>query len=129
MRIENIDVFRENKELDSKAVDARVGDAVFTVRGSHDYMYDDIPATNKKENTGTACAKKNRGNFFIKMNNKGELYNPLDSTHLNTSGRMQNNLPVWRYVRVPYTAFAHYAHFLKTRNSVFIVMAKRDMGI
>lgn len=125
MKLEQEDVYNPNKP---EPKDVRTGDAVFTLRGSHDYMYDDIPATNRKDTSGHACAKKTGSNYFIRMNNRGEIFNPLEQNHINTAGRMYNNLPVWRYVKVTYTTFAHYAHFLKTRNLAFLTLTRRDMA-
>lgn len=126
MKLEETDVFRPAKK--EEPVDARPGDAIFTLRGNHDYMYDDIPATNRKENSGLACAKKVKGNYYLRINGKGEIFNPLDDSHVNSAGRMQSNIPMWKYVRVSYVAFAHYAHFLKTRNLAYLTLARRDMS-
>jgi len=110
-----------------------VSEVVFTVRGEHDYMFDDIPAMydkgkTKAENRSTACAKKVGHRHFIKINNRGDIFNPLDNTHLESSDRKENNIPVWKYVSVAYTTFCHYIYFLKTRNQNFLTLAKRDLG-
>ena len=130
MRINKVDVYRPGEKVEKieGAADAREGDAIFTMRGNHDYMYDDIPATNRKENSGLACAKKVRGNFYIKMNDRQEIYDPLEESHVNTAGRVRGGLSTWRYVKVAYTTFAHYAHYLKTRNSTYLTLTRRDLG-
>ena len=126
MKFEEVDVYRAKPV--SESVDAREGDAIFTLRGNHDYMFDDIPATKRKETSGLACAKKEKSNYFIRINNKGEIFNPLEQNHVNSAGRMYGSLPVWRYIKVTYTTFAHYAHFLKTRNIAFLTLCRRDMA-
>lgn len=128
MKFDEVNVFRQNKVKD-EAVDAREGDAIFTMRGNHDYMYDDIPATNRKENSGLACAKKVKGKFFIRINNRGEIFDPLEPNHVNSAGRSQNNIPIWKYRNVSYSTFAHYAHYLKTRNQAYLTMTRRDMVV
>lgn len=123
------DVFRPNNVKERvEPVDARKGNAIFTMRGNHDYMYDDIPATNRKESSGHACAKKEGNRYYIRMNGAGEIFNPLDIAHVNGAGRVKGDMPVWRYVKVTYTTFANYAHFLKTRNIAFLTLTRRDMG-
>ena len=129
MKMNDVDVFRPNNtQKESEPADARKGDAIFTMRGNHDYMYDDIPATNRKESSGHACAKKEGSRYYIRMNTAGEIFNPLDISHVNGAGRTKGDMPVWRYIKVTYTTFAHYAHFLKTRNIAFLTLTRRDMG-
>ncbi len=110
-----------------------VSEVVFTVRGQHDYMYQDMPAIYdqgkiKAENRKDACAKKVGHRYFIKVNNRGDIYNPIDSTHSETSNKKENDIPVWQYRSVAYTTFCHYMHFLKTRNQNFLIYARRDLG-
>jgi hypothetical protein len=111
-----------------------VDEVVFCLRGLHDYMYQDIPcikdlkkqkAVDRKE----ACAKKVKHWYFIKINSKGELYNPLDVSHERSYNRVQNGIPVWSFKKVPYSTFAHYAHFLQTRNLAFMNLARREIGM
>ena len=127
MKFSDTDVFRVERKT-PEPVDARSGDAIFTLRGNHDYMYDDIPATNRKENSGLACAKKEGGRFYVRINEHAAPPPPLDTTHVNTAGRIRNGLPTWKYLKVSYSTFAHYAHFLKTRNLAFLTLARRDIG-
>jgi len=108
-------------------------DVVFTIRGEHDYMYEDIPAISdstrvKAEMRKTACAKKVGHRYYLKINSRGELFNPIDPAHLAQSDRKENGLPIWKYANVAYTTFCHYSHFLKTRNQNFLILARRDMG-
>lgn len=111
-----------------------VTEKVFCMRGNHDYVYQGIPCVNntKQElaaNRKEACAKKVGHHHYIKMNNKGELYNPLESAHERSYKRVQNGIPVWNFKKVPYSTFAHYAHFLQTRNLSFLNLARREIGM
>lgn len=126
-------VFSPKSDQETVKDYAPVGEVVFTVKGQHDYIYEDIPAIydqgkTKAENRKNACAKKVGHRYYFKMNGKGEIFNPIDNEHLRTSTRIENNLPVWKYVHVSYTTFCHYIHFLKTRNQTFLTLARRDMG-
>jgi hypothetical protein len=121
------------KKLEGVVDYSPVTEIVFTIRGSHDYMYQDLPAINDKEKNKAdgrkdACAKKVGHRYFIKINNRGDVFNPIDPEHLRSSNKTEYNLPIWKYTHVPYTTFAHYAHFLKTRNQTFLTLARRDMG-
>ena len=130
------DVFTISKEKEAANVKDfdPVHEVVFTLRGQHDYTYQDIPAIRDKAKVKAidrpeACAKKVGHLHFIKVNNKGELYNPIEASHGRTSKKQQNGLPVWKYHKVPYSTFAHYAHFLQTRNVAFINLARRELGM
>lgn len=137
MRLTNKDVqdavftpFKDKEAVDYKPVQ---GEVVFTIRGEHDYMHEDLPALNdnkkvKAENRKMACAKKVGSRYYLKINGRGELFNPIDSNHTKTSDKLENNIPMWKYVNVAYTTFAHYAHFLKTRNQNYLTFARRDLG-
>lgn len=110
-----------------------VSEVVFTIRGEHDYTFEDIPALHdsaktKAETRRVACAKKVGHRYFLKLNSRGELFNPIDPSHLDSSNHKSNGIPVWKYVNVAYTTFCHYAHFLKTRNQSFLTHARRDLG-
>lgn len=130
MKLNNDDVYTPRPESPSdNTEDVRGGDAVFTLRGNHDYMWDGIPATNRKDTSGLACAKKVKNHYYLKVNNKLEIFNPLDDTHVSTSSRVTGNLPIWRYIKVSYSTFAHYAHFLKTRNTTYLTLARREMTV
>ena len=112
--------------------DERV-EVTFTVRGMHDFMWEGIPALLKKgnidpENRKEACARRVGKNYYIKVNTFGDVFNPTDNTHLNSSRKKYNNMPVWRFVKVGYTPFAHYVHFLKTRNTSYLSFTRRDFG-
>jgi len=124
---------KKEKELEGVVDYKPVREVVFTIRGEHDYMHDDIPAIYdsakvKAESRKTACAKKVGHRYYLKINRNGELFNPIDTNHLSSSSRQENNLPVWKYTNVAYTTFCHYAHFLKTRNQNFLIIARRDLG-
>mgnify|MGYP001611198714 CR=1 FL=1 len=134
MRIHSVDDVWEPKNAAVKQVVDHdpVNEVLFTLRGQHDFTYDDIPAISSRsgaEFSKEACAKKNGHKYYLRMNIRGEIYNPLDFSHTSNSSRVVDGLPFWKYIEVSYTdCFAHYAHFLKNRDIVFFNLARRGIG-
>ena len=75
-----------------------------------------------------ACARKVGGSYYLRMNRRGEIYNPLDSAHTSMSHKHSEGIPVWRYVNVSYAAFKNYSMFLSTRNPIYLTWARRELG-
>jgi len=84
-------------------------------------------ASTRKE----ACARKTVKNtavrYFVRISNRGEWLNPLDRQFVNYTNKVQNNIPVWKFVQVSKTAFEAYITFLKTQNPAFFSLAKRSI--
>ncbi len=130
MRVETVDVWTPEPSRDVKDRDP-VGEIYFTLKGQHDYTYDDIPALQNVagiEFSKEACAKKRGHRYYLKYSTRGELYDPINLEHTNSATRIIDGRPLWRYIEVGYTCFAHYAHFLKNRNSTYYVFARRELG-
>ncbi len=142
MKAEKLGVYTPNSEF-SRNKDPRVGDPrepqdmdpvkdlFFTLRGQHEFMYQDMPAIAPGKNvefSKEACARKTGHRYYIRVNQRGELYNPLDSAHATHAGRFDNGLPVWRYLNVGYQSFKSYVMFLQTRNTNHLNWARREMG-
>lgn len=108
---------------------------VYTLQGWHDYIDEseypllcDVKDMESKDRE-KALAMQVDGDFFIKTNNSGHFYNPhnplLGGTHAHKDTK--TGKPVWQWRRVNKVAFQHYIYFLKTKNSLYLVNAERNI--
>lgn len=117
---------------------------IYTILGKHDeFDVDGFPILNdtvyeqatgkrlvKAETFDVAYAKKtfngNRYHYYIKINQRGELYNPNGLFEGGTQRKTrQTGEPVWQFREINMRVFDLYLSFLKTKNIAWLKNAER----
>lgn len=99
----------------------------FTLFGKHDFMSDDLPrASDKKKALAYRVPNlNNKYSYYVKVNNENNLFNPFG-----TFEQFKNQTAFDRnkkqFKEVNQKAFELYLSFLKTRNNVFLLQARRE---
>ena len=74
-----------------------------------------------------AYAYEEDGKHFIKLNNRHELFNPLDLNHINSVFAVEKRKEKWNWKKIPESAFEAYLTFLDTHNASFLNIARREI--
>jgi len=64
--------------------------------------------------------------FFIKMNDKGEFFDPNNKSFIAESSQKSMGMPKWRLKEVKKATFEAYIDFISTGNKAFLNLAKRS---
>lgn len=78
-----------------------------------------------------ACARKIIGTrnerYYIKANDKGELFDPQDRSMISEQNRKSFGRKVWQLKEVRKLAFEYYLQFLSSQNKAFLGLARRNL--
>lgn len=131
---------KPNKKTVKAFIKTEDFDRVYTIKGRHDELVNDsdpvlhsYKGSNglmyKPEERFEAAARKVKSgvvvNSFIKKNSRGELFDPKNTSHLNTSLSKINGLPVFRMQKVSEAQFEHYLQYLRTGNKLYLSQAQK----
>lgn len=124
--------FRPSSKISSTGKETK--NVSYTFHGWHDYLDDnDIPVlcdtkTEKAGDRDRAFAKSVNGQFFVKCNTSGQMYNPLDQMHGGSYAKENARMgKMWEFRSVPKISFDRYLQFLRTKNVSYLLNAEREM--
>lgn len=115
-------------------VDKPRAEHYFTLIGEEDYQDNDFNPRVKEENN-KAYAKSiyvpdnNTTRYYIKLDSRGKLYNPIGTYQDNQQHQFINRVckEQTRYKDVSPKTFDMYLNFLKTKNESWLNNAEREM--
>jgi hypothetical protein len=133
MRITDKDLQKSVSPTKGKA--ATPNQAQFRNKDTGTFFYDEDgqKQTTLPEDKITAKSyiKDNSSDFFVKVNQNNQIYNPTDSLYLQDSLRSARQQGMattpYKFIRITLEGFDYYLSFLRTKNSAFLKQAERGL--